>query len=105
MVYETNTKPKPTQPASIGRVKKYKYTDYVEKWEEIYSIFSKEAVLKGFFDKFITDSGEKKRGTSRVDSEFLKEINQWRKDLANQYCIKKQGIKCRRSQLCSSNHY
>ena len=92
MIYETNTKPKPTQPASIGRVRKYKYSDYVEKWEEIYSIFSKEAVMKGFFDKFVSDSGEKKRGTSRVDSEFLKEINQWRKDLASNIALRNKEL-------------
>lgn len=92
MVYETHTKPKPTQPASIGRVRKYRYSDYVEKWEEIYSIFSKEAVMKGFFDKFVSDSGEKKRGTSRVDSEFLKEINQWRKDLASNIALRNKEL-------------
>ena len=90
MVYETNTKPQPTQPASIGRVKKYRYTDYVDKWEEIYSIFSKEAVMKGFFDKFITDNGEKKRGTSRVDSEFLKDIEKWRLLLARNIALRNQ---------------
>lgn len=92
MIYETHTKPKPTQPASIGRVRKYRYSDYVEKWEEIYSIFSKEAVMKGFFDKFVSDSGEKKRGTSRVDSEFLKEINQWRKDLASNIALRNKEL-------------
>ena len=56
-IYETNTKPNKNQSASIGRVKYYKYTEYVDNWEEIYSIFSKEAVLKGLFDKFV-DSNE-----------------------------------------------
>ena len=37
-VYETKTKPDKKQRASIGRVKYYKYTEYVEKWDEIYSI-------------------------------------------------------------------
>jgi hypothetical protein len=58
-----------------------KYKDYVERWDEISQIFSKDAVLKGSFDKFAGTS-KGKRGTSTVDKEFLKEIESWRKNLA-----------------------
>ena len=92
-VYETNTKPQPTQPASTGRVKYYEYTDYVDKWEEIYSIFSKEAVMKGFFDDFAKKSEDgKKRGTSRVDSEFLKDIEKWRLLLARNIALRNKEL-------------
>jgi hypothetical protein len=53
----------------------------VERWGEITEIFSKEAVLKGSFDKFAGTS-KGKRGTSTVDKEFLKEIESWRRELA-----------------------
>lgn len=92
-VYETNTKPQPTQPAGTGRVKYYEYTDYVDKWEEIYSIFSKEAVMKGFFDDFAKKSEDgKKRGTSRVDSEFLKDIEKWRLLLARNIALRNKEL-------------
>lgn len=53
MIYETQTKPKLREPASIGMIRSYKYTDYVDKWEEIYSVLSKEAVVKGLFEEFV----------------------------------------------------
>ncbi len=91
-IYETNTKPNKSQPASIGRVKYYKYTEYVDKWEEIYSIFSKEAVLKGLFDKFVEGTEGIKKGTSKVDHEFLKEINHWREILARNIALRNEDI-------------
>ena len=53
-VYETNIKPDKKQSASIGRVKYYHYSEYVEKWDEIASIFSKEDVLNGDFDMMLS---------------------------------------------------
>lgn len=93
MVYETKEKPEENQPTSIGRVRKYKYTEYVDKWEEIYTIFSKEGVLKGFFYEF-TESKETspKRGTSRVDSEFLKDIENWRLLLARNIALRNKDL-------------
>lgn len=91
-IYETNTKPNKNQSASIGRVKYYKYTDYVENWEEIYSVFSKEAVLKGLFDKYVQGTEGIKKGTSRVDHEFLKEINHWREILARNIALRNEDI-------------
>ncbi|MDR0900181.1 MAG: type I restriction enzyme HsdR N-terminal domain-containing protein, partial [Methanobrevibacter sp.] len=70
-IYEAKTKPKNTDSTKVGRVKLYNYKDYVDKWDEIYNLLSKEAVETGSFDKF---AGKKiKKGTSEVDDEFLKE--------------------------------
>ena len=91
-IYETNTKPDKNHHASIGRVKYFKYTDYVENWEEIYSILSKDAVMKGLFDKFVQGAGPVKKGTSRVDTEFLKEINHWREILARNIALRNEEI-------------
>ena len=54
VIYETKTKPLRNQPSNSSRVRYYKYTDYVDQWDEIYGIFSKEAIIKGFFDKFVS---------------------------------------------------
>lgn len=50
------------------------------------SIFTKEAVLKGPFDKYaVTD---RKRGTATVDAEFLKEIEAWREAPAKNLALR-----------------
>jgi len=80
-VYDCQIKPQQTDWSSTARIIHLTYKDYIEKWGEISEIFSKEAVLKGSFDKFVS-KGKGKRGTSTVDKEFLEEIESWRKNLA-----------------------
>ncbi|MDP3034029.1 MAG: Eco57I restriction-modification methylase domain-containing protein [Methanobacteriaceae archaeon] len=90
-IYESRTRPKKTDRASNGRIIYFTYQDYVEKWDEIYNIFSKEAVLKGSFDKY-AESTRKKRGTSSVDDEFLGEIEQWREILARNIALRNKEL-------------
>ncbi|MFA4843951.1 MAG: TaqI-like C-terminal specificity domain-containing protein [Candidatus Margulisiibacteriota bacterium] len=80
-VYDTRIKPVKTNGAKVARIKYFTYKDYIDKWDEIAGIFSREAVLKGSFDKYAV-SGKKRRGTAEVDDEFLKEIELWREILA-----------------------
>ena len=91
-IYEPKTAPKKTHNTSVDRIKYYKYTDYVEKWDEIYNIFSKEAVLTGKFDKFIENKHGDKKGTSTVDSEFLKTIEEWRLELAHNIALRNKEL-------------
>src|ERR1700690_4028281 len=51
-VYDCRAKPDKNDKASVERVALFSYRDYVEKWDEIDNIFSKEAILRGSFDKF-----------------------------------------------------
>lgn len=76
-VYDSRSRPKKTDRASVGRIKYLSYKDYVDQWDYLYNNFSKDAVLKGSFDKY-AESTKKKRGTTEVDQEFLSEIENWR---------------------------
>lgn len=78
-IYDTTIEPKATDKASVARLQYYKYTDYLNKWEEIYDLFAKESIQQGSFDKFIA---KEKRGSQLVDKVFLKEIENWREWLA-----------------------
>ena len=93
-IYEPKSAPKKTHNASIDRIKYYNYREYIEKWEEIYNIFSKEAVLTGKFDKYIENFGGSgsKKGTSTVDSEFLKTIEEWRLELAKNIALRNKEL-------------
>ena len=51
-IYDCRVKPDKSDKASVGRVALYSYRDYVEKWDEIAAIFSKDAILRGLFDKY-----------------------------------------------------
>ena len=86
-VYDCRFRPKPDDKPGNGRILYLTYRDYATRWNEISSLFSKDAVLKGSFDRF-TVSGKGKRGTSEVDGEFLREIETWRDALARNLALR-----------------
>jgi len=86
-VYDCRLKPDHKHSAAIGRILYIPYTEYVQRWNEIASIFSRDAVLKGSFDKF-AESTKAKGGTADVDEEFLKTIETWRADLARNLALR-----------------
>ena len=90
-VYNCKNKPDPADSAATGRDKFYKYTDYVEKWDEIAAIFSKDAVWKGSFDRF-AESSKGKKGTTEVDDAFLKDIEEWRTLLARNIALRNPQV-------------
>lgn len=90
-LYDTRIKPVQTDKASTARVAFWSYRDYLTKWGEIYGIFSREAVLKGSFDRYVSDS-KRKKGTAEVDEAFLKEIESWRESLARNIALRNPGI-------------
>jgi len=85
-VYECRKRPAKTDKASTDRILYLTFREYAERWEELFAIFSKEAVLKGHFDRFVEKGA--KRPTSEVDREFLKEIESWRELLAKNIALR-----------------
>ncbi len=90
-VYDCRVKPDKADKASHSRVLFLKYTDYRERWEEISGIFSREAILKGSFDKY-AESQKAKKGTTQVDAAFLAEIERWRETLARNLALRNPGL-------------
>jgi predicted type IV restriction endonuclease len=86
-VYDCRIKPDQNDKADKARIKYYTYRQYAEKWDEIAAIFSKDAILKGSFDKY-AESNKTKRGTAEVDSAFLAEIESWREMLAKNIALR-----------------
>jgi len=90
-VYDCRQRPAPSDKASKGRVKYYRYSDYAEHWEEIAGIFSREAVLRGSFDRYAV-SEKRKKGTAQVDDAFLAEIEDWREKLARNIALRNADL-------------
>ena len=90
-VYDCNVKPDKTDKASNARIFYLNYKDYLTRWDEITGMFSKNAVLKGSFDKYAADK-KSKRGTSAVDVVFLEEIAGWREILARNIALRNPDL-------------
>ncbi len=89
-VYDCRKRPSPNDKPSADRILYMTYTEYLSRWDEIASIFSKDAVLKGSFDKYAVS--ERKRGTATVDREFLAEIEGWRDALAKNLALRNPSL-------------
>ncbi len=86
-VYDTRIKPEKNDKASTARISYFTYKDYEKHWDEIVSVFSRDAVLKGSFDKY-AEKSRLKKGTATVDDAFLTEIEDWRDMLARNIALR-----------------
>ncbi len=80
-IYDCRIKPDNSDSASKGRVLYFGFQELLDKWSELMGVFSRDAVWKGYFDKYL-ESARGKKGTAEVDNAFLVEIEQWRELLA-----------------------
>ncbi|MDP6381064.1 MAG: restriction endonuclease subunit M, partial [Phycisphaerae bacterium] len=92
--YDCRKRPTQDDKATTARLLYIPYTDYPTEWDKIASVFSKEAILKGSFDKY-TESVRGRRGTATVDTEFLKEIETWRNDFARNIALRNPKLTVR----------
>ncbi len=90
IVYDCRVKPDQRDRASTARVLYLTSDDYETRWDEIAGIFSKEAVLKGAFDRYAATG--RKRGTQGVDAAFLGEIEGWRDSLARNLALRNPDL-------------
>lgn len=91
VVYDCRVKPSEKDNPNVARIMVINYKDYIENFDKIWDTFSKEAVLKGSFERFITSEKDMK-GTSEVDKEFLKEIEKWRDSLAKNLALRNPNL-------------
>ena len=90
-VYDCRIKPGKNDSSAVGRVMYLTFKQYAERWDEIAAIFSRDAVLKGSFDKF-AEGAKGKRGTASVDDAFLEEIERWRDLLARNIALRNPAL-------------
>jgi len=90
-IYDTRIRPVEGDKASTARVFYCRFEQFPEKWDEIAAIFSKDAVLKGSFDKYAANA-KGKRGTAEFDAEFLKDMEHWRALIARNLALRNAGL-------------
>ncbi len=90
-VYDCRVRPSDKDKASVARINYFSFIEYADRWKEVYDLFSRDAVWGGAYDEFVRD-GKKGRGTSEVDSEFLKEIESWRDALAKNIALRNESL-------------
>ena len=90
-IYDCRIKPDRDDKATTARINYFTYTDYLQRWDELTAIFSREAILKGSFDAY-AEATKGKRGTAEVDAAFLQEIESWREMLARHLALRNKTL-------------
>lgn len=80
-IYDCRFEPTKEDRPDTARLDLFTYDQLADRWEEIVSLFSREAVLSGSLDEY-AEEAKRKRGTRTVDNAFLREIEGWRASLA-----------------------
>ena len=89
-IYDCTMRPHPNEKASHARIRYLRFEEYPDRWRELWDLFSREAVWSGAFDQYA--QSKRKRGTSEVDEEFLKEMESWRLALATNIALRNKNI-------------
>jgi hypothetical protein len=90
-VYDCTKKPSSSDAPAVARIDYFTYNDLPARWDGLVSIFSKDAVYRGSFDRFAKLTKGKK-GTASVDDEFLSEIENWRDALAKNIALRNTSL-------------
>ena len=90
-VYDCRIKPDQNDRPATARILFFNFRDYAARWEEIAAVFTKEAVLRGAFDRY-AESTRLKKGTAGVDEAFLREIESWRDLLARTIALRNPAL-------------
>lgn len=89
LVYDASVMPSDTDTAETALIAKFHYTEYIDRFDELLALISREFVYSGEFDKSFADiKGLRKQ----VDDIFLEQINQWRLRLGEFLLNKGFGI-------------
>jgi len=79
-VYDCRRRPKDGESVRLGRKQYFRYEEYVEKFDVMWDLFSKESVSRGSLGRYIRID----RGTELVNSAFLSDMKEWRKQLSRE---------------------
>jgi hypothetical protein len=83
LIYDTSIKVEPKDNFQKAFLKKYHYTEYEAKFDEIKNLLGREEVYNGSFD-LVWANIEAQINHYSIDNHFLKQINEWRLQLGTE---------------------
>jgi type I restriction-modification system DNA methylase subunit len=85
-VYDCRVEPKASDNPAVARLHYFSFREYPQRWDELVSLFSPDAIFKGSFDRFA--ESRKRRGAAPFDQRFLDDMEDWRKRLAENIAVR-----------------
>lgn len=79
-IYDGRLRPHEDDPTSRGRIVYMTFDELETRWDEIYGLVGRDAVVGGSLDRYLIESGSK-GGTERIDRVFLRDLEDTRQTL------------------------
>ncbi|WP_211295319.1 Eco57I restriction-modification methylase domain-containing protein [Neolewinella xylanilytica] len=89
VIYDCNYRPDAADGAQVARYQTFSYTEYGDRFDEIYDILSYEAVTAGSITKVFEATDHERIG---FDEFFLRQIQGWRHQLAQNILSNNPGL-------------
>ncbi|WP_459202074.1 Eco57I restriction-modification methylase domain-containing protein [Methanococcus sp. CF] len=98
IIYDATVMPDSEDSYNVAVLKKYHYSEYLDKFDDINAILSRDSIYAGTFDDYWSELIQNTAGIKiPVDEKFLEEINEWRLEIAE--CLKTENLDmCRLNQ-------
>jgi len=80
-VFDCRVRPHGFDEADIARVLYLDYTQYLDRFDELWDYFAKEAVDTGSLARLLPDD-QRPKGSKTLDEDFEEKLSGWRKELA-----------------------
>lgn len=77
-VYVTYQQPEENDTVTVNRYKLYHFSEYVNKFDEMFKLLSRESVLNGYFEKWTKEIAPENATKLSLDQVFLDQLNEWR---------------------------
>lgn len=91
LIFDATVAPAVSDNEKTGLLKIYHYEDYISKWDEITELLSYENVRAGIIERKFSHLIEQ-ASASPIDEHFLKLINNWRVQIANDIYAKDKDL-------------
>ncbi|HZL35499.1 MAG TPA: N-6 DNA methylase [Tepidisphaeraceae bacterium] len=89
-IYDCRIQPKHLDKASTARREYITYLQYESRWDFLFGTFSKDAILRGDFDRYC--GAARGRRAEEFDEAFLVEIESWRLKLASVLALRNGSL-------------
>lgn len=80
-IYDCFPKPLSSDEANVARILLIRYNDFPDRFDELWSMLSRQAVTSGAFDTLFTNDASR-QGVEQFDGFFLGQVRTWRERLA-----------------------
>ena len=88
-IYDCRFKPNIDDDPKVARYNGFHFRQYLSHFEELSQVLSFQSVASGFLDDYFTTT---QKGITPFDDYFLKQIENWRQNLANDVITNNEGF-------------